>query len=32
MDNRDEIIQTQMDLISTLVNNNLRNMADDLWA
>ena len=31
MDNRDEIIQTQMDLISTLVNNNLRNMADDIW-
>ena len=31
MDNRDEIIQTQMDLISTLVNNNLRSMADDLW-
>ena len=31
MDNRDEIIQTQMDLISTLVNNNLRNIADDLW-
>ena len=31
MDNRDEIIRTQMDLISTLVNNNLRNMADDIW-
>ena len=31
MDNRDEIIQTQMDLISTLVNNNLRSMADDFW-
>jgi len=31
MDNRDEIIQTQMDLISTLVNNNLRNMASDIW-
>ncbi len=31
MDNRDEIIRTQMDLISTLVSNNLRNMADDIW-
>ena len=31
MDNRDEIIQTQMDLISTLVNNNLRNIAGDIW-
>ena len=31
MDNRDEIIQTQMDLISTLVNNNLRSMANDIW-
>ena len=31
MDNRDEIIQTQMDLISTLVNNNLRNMSSDIW-
>jgi len=31
MDNRDEIIRTQMDLISTLVNNNLRNLADDIW-
>ena len=31
MDNRDEIIQTQMDLISTLVNNNLKNLADDIW-
>lgn len=31
MDNRDEIIRTQMDLISTLVNNNLKNLADDIW-
>lgn len=31
MDNRDEIIRTQMDLISTLVNNNLKNIASDLW-
>ena len=31
MDNRDEIIRTQMDLISTLVNNNMKNMADDFW-
>lgn len=31
MDNRDEIIRTQMDLISTLVNNNLKNVADDIW-
>ena len=31
MDNRDEIIQTQMDLISTLVNNNLRNVYDDFF-
>lgn len=31
MDNRDEIIRTQMDVISTLVSNNLKNMADDFW-
>ena len=31
MDNRDEIIRTQMDLIGTLVNNNLKNLAGDLW-
>ena len=31
MDNRDEIIRTQMDLISTLVNNNMKNLADDIW-
>ncbi len=31
MDNRDEIIRTQMDVISTLINNNLRNIGSDLW-
>ena len=31
MDNRDEIIRTQMDVISTLVSNNLKNIADDIW-
>ena len=31
MDNRDEIIRTQIDLIGTLLNNNMRRMADDLW-
>ena len=31
MDNRDEIIRTQMDVISTLINNNMRNLADDIW-
>ena len=31
MDNRDEIIRTQMDVISTLINNNLRNIGADLW-
>ena len=31
MDNRDEIIRTQMDLISTLVNNNMKNLAGDIW-
>lgn len=31
MDNRDEIIRTQIDLIGTLINNNMRRMADDLW-
>ena len=30
-DNRDEIIRTQMDVISTLVSNNLKNLADDIW-
>lgn len=31
MDNRDEIIRTQMDVIGTLINNNLRSIGDDLW-
>ena len=31
MDNRDEIIRTQMDVISTLISNNLRNLKTDLW-
>ena len=31
MDNRDEIIRTQLDVISTLINNNLRNIGNDLW-
>ena len=31
MDNRDEIIRTQMDVIGTLINNNLRNIGDDFW-
>lgn len=31
MDNRDEIIRTQLDVISTLINNNLRRVGDDLW-
>ena len=31
MDNRDEIIRTQLDVISTLINNNLRNVGNDLW-
>ena len=31
MDNRDEIIRTQMDVIGTLINNNLRHVADDFW-
>ena len=31
MDNRDEIIRTQLDVISTLINNNLRNIGSDLW-
>ena len=32
IDNRDEIIRTQLDVIGTLVNNNLRRLSDDLWA
>ena len=31
MDNRDEIIRTQMDVIGTLINNSLRNIGSDLW-
>ena len=31
MDNRDEIIRTQMDLIGTLIDNNIRRLSDDLW-
>ena len=31
IDNRDEIIRTQMDVIGSLIDNNLRAMADDLW-
>ena len=31
MDNRDEIIRTQLDVISTLISNNLRNVGNDLW-
>ncbi len=31
MDKRDEIIQTQLDVIGTLINNNIRRMSDDLW-
>ena len=31
MDNRDEIIRTQLDVISTLINNNIRNLGNDLW-
>ena len=31
MDNRDEIIRTQIDLIGTLINNNMRRVADDFW-
>ena len=31
MDNRDEIIRTQLDVIGTLINNNMRRMSDDFW-
>lgn len=31
MDKRDEIIKTQLDVIGTLINNNIRRMSDDLW-
>lgn len=30
-DNRDEIIRTQMDVIETLISNNMRHIADDFW-
>lgn len=30
-DNRDEIIRTQMDVIETLISNNIRHIADDFW-
>lgn len=30
-DNRDEIIRTQMDVIETLISNNLRRISDDFW-
>lgn len=31
MDNRDEIIRTQMDVIETLISNNMKRVADDFW-
>lgn len=31
MDKRDEIIRTQMDVIETLISNNMRRVADDFW-
>ena len=31
MDNRDEIIRTQLDVIGTLLNSNMRRMSDDFW-
>lgn len=31
MDNRDEIIRTQLDVIGTLINSNMRRMSDDFW-
>ena len=30
-DTRDEIIRTQMDVIGTLIENNLKNIANDFW-
>ena len=30
-DKRDEIIRTQMDVIETLIGNNLKRVADDFW-
>lgn len=31
MDNRDEIIRTQLDVIGTLLSSNIRKMSDDIW-
>ena len=31
MDKRDEIIRTQLDVIETLIGNNMRRIADDFW-
>lgn len=31
MDNRDQIIQTQLDVIGTLINHNLNRMSEDFW-
>lgn len=31
MDKRDEIIRTQLDVIETLISNNMRRVADDFW-
>ena len=31
MDNRDEIIRTQLDVIGSLINSNMRRMSDDFW-
>ena len=31
MDNRDEIIRTQLDVIGTLLDSNIRRMSDDIW-
>ncbi len=31
MDNRDQIIQTQLDVIGTLINHNINRMVDDFW-
>ncbi|MBE5809009.1 MAG: hypothetical protein E7317_11805, partial [Clostridiales bacterium] len=30
-DNRDEIIRTQLDVISTLIDHNIRRLSDDIW-
>ena len=31
MDNRDKVIQTQLEVIGSLINNNIRRMSDDFW-